>query len=191
MQRFEQQLAVQDHDRVLDVGGSPFNWQFVTHQPHVLLLNLTLSGEPLPEERFTETVGDARALVYGDQAFDVSFSNSVIEHVGSLEDQRRFASEVRRVGRRVWVQTPARGFPLEPHFLTLFVHWLPRRLRPWWIRWFSLWSWLTRPSTEAITAMLAEIRLLSRAEMQELFPDCEILVERVLFMPKSYIAVRR
>jgi len=56
-------------------------------------------------------------LNYSDNEFDICFSNSVIELVGSFEDQRKFANEIRRVGRKLWVQTPARSFFFEPHYL--------------------------------------------------------------------------
>ena len=63
-------------------------------------------------------VGDAVDMPgISDGAFDVVFSNSVIEHVETYENQRRMAAEIRRVGRRYFVQTPNRHFPLEPHFL--------------------------------------------------------------------------
>ena len=40
--------------------------------------------------------------------------------------------------------------------------------------------------------MVDYTRLLTKREMKELFPDCEIRTERLLFViPKSYIAIRR
>jgi 2-polyprenyl-3-methyl-5-hydroxy-6-metoxy-1,4-benzoquinol methylase len=61
------------------------------------------------------------------RSFDIVFSNSVIEHVGDAESQQQFAHEIARVGRAYWVQTPNRRFPVEPHLLTPFLHFLPTR----------------------------------------------------------------
>jgi SAM-dependent methyltransferase len=72
--------------------------------------------------------GDALALPFADGEFDIVFSNAVIEHVGGREEQRRFVSEAIRVGRRVFVTTPNRRFPVEVHTRVPFVHWLPDRL---------------------------------------------------------------
>jgi SAM-dependent methyltransferase len=72
--------------------------------------------------------GDACALPFDDGAFDVVFSNAVIEHVGGRERQRKFVSEALRVGRRVFLTTPNRLFPLEVHTRLPLVHWLPRTL---------------------------------------------------------------
>ncbi len=69
--------------------------------------------------------GDACALPFPDQAFDVVFSNAVIEHVGNVDQQRLFVSEALRVGRRVFVTTPNRWFPVEVHTRLPLVHWLP------------------------------------------------------------------
>jgi SAM-dependent methyltransferase len=70
---------------------------------------------------------DGRDLPFGDAEFDVAFSNAVVEHVaGGREGQRQFVHELCRVGRRVFVTTPNRYFPLEVHTLLPFVHWLPK-----------------------------------------------------------------
>ena len=72
--------------------------------------------------------GDACALPFPDAAFDVVFSNAVIEHVGGRERQRKLVSEAIRVGRRVFVTTPNRRFPVEVHTRLPLVHWLPDEL---------------------------------------------------------------
>ena len=69
--------------------------------------------------------GDACALPFGDREFDIVFSNAVIEHVGDREGQQRLVSEALRVGRRVFITTPNRRFPVEVHTRLPFVHWLP------------------------------------------------------------------
>jgi hypothetical protein len=73
---------------------------------------------------------DGRDLPFADGAFDLGFSNAVVEHVGGgREGQRRFVHELCRVARRVFVTTPNRFFPLEVHTLLPFVHWLPAGAR--------------------------------------------------------------
>jgi SAM-dependent methyltransferase len=71
--------------------------------------------------------GDACDLPFPDGAFDVVHSNAVLEHVGGAERQRRFVAEALRVGRRVFLTTPNRWFPLEVHTGLPLVHWLPER----------------------------------------------------------------
>lgn len=71
--------------------------------------------------------GDACSLPFADRSFDIVFSNAVIEHVGDIDRQRLFVAEALRVGRRVFMTTPNRWFPVEVHTRLPFVHWLPRR----------------------------------------------------------------
>jgi SAM-dependent methyltransferase len=79
--------------------------------------------ERYPAVRYVQ--GDACALPFGDGEFEVVFSNAVIEHVGGRERQRRLVLEALRVGRRVFLTTPNRRFPVEVHTRLPFVHWLP------------------------------------------------------------------
>jgi hypothetical protein len=73
---------------------------------------------------------DGRELPFADRAFDLAFSNAVVEHVGGgREGQRTFVGELCRVARRVFVTTPNSRFPLEVHSLIPFAHWLPRGAR--------------------------------------------------------------
>ena len=183
-------LVVQPDEELLDVGGYPWCWPTGSTPARITLLNREFPGEAAAGD-FERVVGDGCALPFPDGSFDVVFSNSVIEHVGTWERQQAFAREARRVGRRLWVQTPAREFFVEPHLIAPFVHWLRPSIQRRLIRWATLWGWLTRPTPAQVDAFLAEVRLLRREEMVTLFPDCEILTERVLGLPKSYIAVRR
>ena len=69
--------------------------------------------------------GDACELPFADGAFDVVHSNAVIEHVGGRERQEAFVHEAVRVGKRVFLTTPNRWFPVEVHTHLPLVHWLP------------------------------------------------------------------
>jgi len=175
---------------VLDVGGTAYNWKLAGYRGPVVLLNLADAHGDATAPNLQAVTGDGCELPYADASFDLVHSNSVIEHVGSIDRQRRFAQEVRRVGRRLWVQTPAREFFIEPHYLTPFIHWLPRAWQKRLLRNFSIWGWMARPSPDYVADFVDQTRLLSLQEMQELFPDCVILRERFLFMTKAYIAVR-
>jgi hypothetical protein len=194
MRWFLERAKPRPDDVLLDVGGYPTNWSGLERPVRRIdVLNVheidwDPASSPALEIRTLE--GDGRALDAADGAYDIVFSNSVIEHVGDWQAQRAFAREVSRVGRTLWVQTPARWFPVEPHYLTPFVHYLPRGWQKRLLRNASVWGWLARPSQEQVDATVDEIRLLDHREMRELFPDCEILRERVLGSTKSFIAFR-
>jgi hypothetical protein len=116
----------------------------------------------------------------------------VIEHVGDADSQARFAAEVRRVGRRFWVQTPNRRFPVEQHLLTPFLHWLPREWQRRIVPHFTVWAWLTRPAEDRrrfyLEHYLSDVRLLDAGQMASLFPGARILRERFLGWTKSLTA---
>jgi len=179
--------------RVLDIGGTQMYWEQMgyTDEPdvHITIVNLK-QNEPR-HAMFSVVVGDGTDLSqYADGAFDVAFSNSVIEHVGGWAEQQRMAAEVRRVGRRYFVQTPNYWFTIEPHFLFPGFHWLPIAARVWLIRRFHL-GWNTRFDQEAAArAKVAGIRLLRRKELRRLFPDAHLHAERVLGLVKSFVAYR-
>src|SRR5688500_10845406 len=85
--------------RILDVGGHAYDWERVPIASSITLLNTAYpSGAQVTAGRFISEIGDGRKLRYADQSFEVAYSNSVIEHVGTYEDQRQIASEIRRDG---------------------------------------------------------------------------------------------
>ncbi|MFZ3031862.1 MAG: class I SAM-dependent methyltransferase [Candidatus Moraniibacteriota bacterium] len=70
----------------------------------------------------TSLSGDGRHLDFPDNAFDIAYSNAVIEHVGTFDDQRRFLSELFRVAKRGYLTTPNRLFPIELHTRIPLLH---------------------------------------------------------------------
>lgn len=194
-QRFIKALRPKPADVLLDIGGYPFNWfQRGNIVGKVDVLNLEL--EPLhPPPTGAPIIraisGDARSLKFVDCSYDIVFSNSVIEHVGTLEDQWSFAREARRVGRKLWIQTPAKECPIEPHYLGLFIHWFPVSWHVPLARWTSLRGITGAANRSDLLEIARSTRLLTRREFTEMFPDCEIWTERLLWVfPKSYVAIR-
>jgi len=177
--------------RVLDVGGTIDIWRLAPVIPRLVLLNQARAryeigaGEEI-------VLGDGVSLPFADQSFDLVFSNSVIEHIASRTEQERFAAEIARVGKRYWVQTPNRYFPIEHHLWTPFVHWLPRSWQAAIVKRFSVWRLLTRYEANQrefyLNHYLDSIRLLSAADMHELFPGATVVRERFFGWTKSLIA---
>ena len=199
MRLFQELLATAKRPlRILDAGGLEAYWTQLgftaSEDLHITLLNL--ESERVHSPRFTSVPGDVRDMrLFGDAEFDVVYSNSVIEHVGNLSAQLAMAREIQRVGKAYFIQTPNRGFFLEPHFFIPFVHWLPRNTRPWVVTHFGLQVGAAglrrrRPSPELL-AEAAEIRLLSRRELRACFPGAAIWTERWCGMAKSFIAYGR
>jgi len=171
---------------IIDFGGTPEIWSSVGRQ-NVVLLNIDEQRVP---PGFVSMKGDARKTEFPDKSFDLAFSNSTIEHVGTWEDQQAFARELVRVGKRVYCQTPARSFFFEPHYFTPFVVWFPSLLKQYWfVRYCTYYGLRWKPTREQVKDFQAHLRLLNRAEMQRLFPDCEIREERFLGMTKAYVAI--
>jgi hypothetical protein len=192
MRLFASELTPTADTTILDVGGHPETWRYVPTSSRVTVLNTYVIDMPRDHAgTLTTVIGDGCQLTFADQAFDIVFSNSVIEHVGTFDQQQAFARECRRVGKALWIQTPARWFVIEPHLLTPCIHYLPVALQRRLLRNFTVWGLLTRPTQAQVDQFLAEVRLLTQEEFQGLFPDCEILAERFLGFTKSYVAVRR
>lgn len=191
---FETHLArVPRPCRILDAGGSDgfwrrMGWHAVPEGIELVILNL--DEQPATLNGARKVRGDARDLSqFGDGAFDVVFSNSVIEHVGSFDDQRRFADEVRRVGRRLFIQTPARGFPVEPHFLVPGFQFLPRGVRARMVQRRAL-GWMPQATSRAEALEIVDsVQLLGAREMRRLFPETRLYRERVGPLTKSYVAI--
>lgn len=186
---FAENFRIDDQTRILDLGGSEFNCHLIEQEPHVTIININTSI--YERGRFKSIEGDWARLELPDQWFDVAYSNSVIEDVGDYEDQERFSVEFCRLAPRYDVQTPNKWFPVEPHYISVCIRWLPKEIQKKVVKYFSVWGWIAKPSKEQVDKTVDEIRVLDKSEMKKLFPDAKILTERFFGFPKSYIAIRR
>lgn len=176
--------------QILDLGGRENFWDAMEFKyrdtAFITLLNLDDEHErnvqaAQKRENMRCVLGDATDLSqYGDNSFDVVFSNSVIEHVGNFEAQKRMAKEMLRVGKHCYLQTPNYYFFMEPHFLIPFFQFLPLKLRMFLLQHIKI-------NGEKKSPKEAEsIRLMTRKELQSLFPSSEIRREKMGPFTKSF-----
>jgi len=188
MQQFEDRFELTKDTQVLDVGGGEYNWLFLSVKPCLTILNV----QP-PARKYSNisyVVADGRNLPFQDRAFHIIYSNSVIEHLKSFENQQLFATECQSVGHGYYVQTPNKWFFMEPHLITPFIHWLPYKIQRLLLRNFTVWGWITRPTSQYCESFMNEVRLLDERELKQLFPEGKIFRECFLGIVKSIMAVK-
>jgi hypothetical protein len=184
--------ALQRPVRVLDVGGTVSFWERLGYAGadgiDVVLVNLEAQDSPHPN--VVPLVGNALDLsAFGRNSFDAVISNSVLEHLPTLALQGRMAAELQRVGRRVYVQTPNRLFPVEPHFLFPFFALLPVGVRAALLQRMDLGWHRRQPDRAKALEDVRSIRLVTGGELDRLFPGATIERERVLGMTKSFVVL--
>ncbi len=178
--------------RIVDVGGTENYWEQMgfAHEEGVSIVLVNLREHKVRHGNMQSIAGDARILQGSDDnSFHIAFSNSVIEHVGDFADQQRMVNAMRRVAPRIYLQTPNRYFPLEPHFLFPFFQFLPLRARVWLLMRFKLGWYLRQRNLKDAIKTAKSVRLLSYNELRILFPMARIYRERFLGLTKSFVVV--
>ena len=175
---------------ILDVGGVEQFWQVMgyNNMENVQITLLNIDRALVSGANFKSVQGDALDMKFPDESFDVVFSNSVIEHVGDMENQHQVVKEINRVAKRYFVQTPNKNFFIEPHFFFPFFQFLPIKLRIWLVMNFNL-GWFNREVSPVKARELVEsITLLTKKEFLALFPESKLYEEKIFGMTKSFIA---
>lgn len=185
--------------KIVDIGGSVGYWTafgqdlLSDSRITIAIVNLSYSELQAKPDEFSNVefiIGDACSLdKVENKSFDIAHSNSVIEHVGQWRQMRKMASEVRRVSRFHFVQTPYWGFPIEPHNRTAFFHWLPEQARYRIIMKYKRGFWSRAATVDEAMEMIQSNSLLDRAQFSSLFSSSSIYSEIVFGLTKSLIAV--
>ena len=187
------------HISIIDIGGTVEYWQqhlqTLIHRgldPEITVVNSApLKGREIHDDRVKSIQGDGRNLyMIGDRSFDVAYSNSVIEHVGTFGDQVVFAQEVARVAKYYYVQTPYKYFVVEPHFVVPLWFLIPLPIRCLLLSHFDL-GWYTAQKNFYLAKMeIEQVRLMSVGEVRHTFPGCRIRRERCFGLTKSLTVMR-
>jgi SAM-dependent methyltransferase len=111
-------------------------------------------------------------LPFADGRFDVAFSHAVIEHVVDPASRVQFVRELLRVAKSVFLTTPCPWFPIEPHTMVPFLHWLAPRL---------FYSLLDRGLLHPFYRT-SNLSLMSEADLRTMMdgiPEAEYRIEKV------------
>lgn len=204
---FLQSFTFGSQTRILDLGcGDGSNIANILKDTLVSPQNVYVAdiGAHVEEvaKRFGFTpvhIPESGQLPFDDQFFDIVFCSSVIEHVTipkaeewrmipgtsfskqAKSRQAEFASEIRRLAKQYFVQTPNKWFLIESHTWLPFFGWLPRcALIPMLKLSNRIWVKKTSP----------DWYLLTKGDMQRLFPGAEIRVENVFGLTKSIMSIK-
>lgn len=187
--------------KVIDIGGRPGYWKTNFSKKYLEDHNVQITIVNLPDEKgylksehpeyfsFISADGCNLSDIKSNE-FDISHSNSVIEHVGDWNRMVLFAKEVQRVAAKHFIQTPSYWFPLEPHVMFPFFHWLPKPFRVFLLMNFSLGNWEKSHSIGDAMTQMESARLLDVNMFSYLFKDSIILKEKLFFLTKSFIAIK-
>jgi hypothetical protein len=189
-QLFMSEMRPTAGSRVMDVGVTDTAWRssnFIEANYPWPSQITAVSIDPVPTFQqyhpdVTVVIADGKNLPFPDQSFEIGFSNAVIEHVGSRDEQRKLVAEMLRTCQRVFIATPNARFPVDPHTLLPFAHWLPTRV----------WHRVLRSAGHGSWADLDRLNPLDARALRELFPpqtSVRIVRQRLLGLTSVIIAV--
>lgn len=204
---FLKKVELKKQDTILDLGGGDGRYMDrlsgQRNDLRVIIFDLDEKALKKASEKGYSTQyfdGASQRFPYKDQEIDCIFCNSVIEHVTlpkdrlwseesrseqffekSFQIQKSFADEIRRCSKKYYVQTPHKSFPIEAHTWFPFVSYLSRKNQLKCIKWLNkFWVKKTEP----------DWNLLTEKEMQQLFPEAEIIVLKKFGFKKEIIAIK-
>jgi SAM-dependent methyltransferase len=200
---FHRYLHPTQQDKILDLGSEDGRYiaGIIPFRENVFIADIDQEMLSRGRARYgfeTVLLDESGMLPFEDNYFDIVHCSSVIEHVTvnkkqqwtlqsskeftevAYERQKHFANEIRRVGKKYFVQTPDKHFIIESHTWLPFIQYFPRplflktieNLNKWWIK-----------------KTIPDWNLLTVKQMKELFPEAIIIREKMFGLTKSLIAI--
>ena len=180
--------------KILDIGGTQHFWEMMgfIDLSNVEIHLVNLKHQKIRHHNFFSIKADATNLSEIEpNSFDLVFSNSVIEHLYTFENQVKMANEIQRIGKNYFIQTPNYYFPIEPHFTFPFFQFFPRQLKIQLVSVLKLGhKAIDHKNRQMIEQKIDEIRLLNIQNMKALFPNSNIYLDRFLGFNKSIVAYK-
>lgn len=184
------EMRPSQESRLIDVGVTDTTWRssnFIEANYPWRSQITAVSIDPVPtfQQAYPDVkvvIADGKHLPFPDHSFDIGFSNAVIEHVGSRDEQRKLVAEMLRTCQRVFIATPNARFPVDPHTLLPFAHWLPTRI----------WHRVLRIAGQKAWADLDRLNPLDARALRALFPPSipvRIVRQRLLGLASVIIAI--
>jgi len=165
--------------KILDLGGRQAYWEMMKYiDPNLIdvtLVNLEDIQVSLSNFRAIKT--DIFKLNNSEFInFDIIFAHSLIEHV----DHEKLAKLIVDSGKPYFVQTPNKHFPIEPHFLIPLFQYFPLWLKLWCVRNFR----------KELEPEVESINLLTKKELERLFPNSSISGGKLFKLVQSYVVLQ-
>jgi SAM-dependent methyltransferase len=129
---FMREMKPSQDTQVLDIGSSDEEGPEtnILEQLYPWPAQITAAGlgegvefrERYPSSHYFQIRAE-KSLPFPDNAFDIVWSNAVLEHVGGLDERAAFIKEAKRVARHGFIVVPNRWFPIEHHTAIPVLHW--------------------------------------------------------------------
>ncbi|MFH7766811.1 class I SAM-dependent methyltransferase [Acinetobacter sp. BSP-28] len=134
----ELEKKIKSEHKLLEVGtgSGGIAFYFASHyQQEVFAVDISDNRQFMDGYNF-QLVSDTK-LPYADNFFDIVISNHVIEHVGEKQQQQEHLDEINRVlkpGGILYLAVPNRWMLIEPHYQLIFLSWLPKKIRSYYLK---------------------------------------------------------
>ncbi len=184
---FIEQLKPQPQDVILNIGAGNglFLESMYENKNNIIALDLDPNMLRDLRRKYPEVqclVADAKLLPFKTNSVKISFSNAVIEHVGSNGEQQKFANEIQRISQKYYVTVPNKYFPFEFHYRLPLYQFVPKSIQKWLFNKFNIGLWYEHK--------WEDINLLSYRQMKKFFPGTTVIKQRVTLCAETLISYK-